>query len=239
MMAMTAGLGTSVAAQAQVLQDPETLRGGGYFQVGYMILDVDALNAQLLGSGYPGLDDAFVTLGGGGFGMKGPFLLGGEGHALVGPRETTVDGTTQVGLGGGYGLFRLGYLAYAQEGINVFPMLGLGGGGASLSLVERSAPTFDDVLTDPQRSATLSTGSFLLDASVAVFYRPELPGMAPEEPDDEDAPGGLLLGLQAGYTFAPGDSSWKLDHINTVAGGPEMKMQGFYIRLAIGGWGRG
>jgi hypothetical protein len=230
----TAAFTTAVRAQAP---GDRTDRGGGYFQVGYMMLDVDGLNGTLAGAGYPQLDESFVTLGGGGFGMKGPFLIGGEGHAVIGSTETTVGGATQLGLGGGYGLFRVGYLAYSYEDLDVFPMLGVGGGGVSLTLVDRSAPTFDDVLADPERSSNLSTGSFLLDASLAAFYRFSFTD--PPSADEDDGPGGLLLGLQAGYTFAPGDSSWNLDTINNVAGGPDMKIQGFYVRLAIGGWGGG
>ena len=236
--AVAALLASAVGAQAQTGEDPVD-RGGGYFQVGYMMLDVDDLTGALLGPGYPGLEDSFVTLGGGGFGMKGPFLLGGEGHAVIGSTETTVDGATQVGLGGGYGLFRVGYLAYSMYGLDVFPMIGVGGGGLNLSLIERSAPTFGEVLIDPQRSANLSAGMFLLDASLALHYRPTIPGIQPSEPDEDERPGGLMLGLQAGYTFAPGDTSWRLDGINTVAGGPDMKIQGFYVRLAVGGWGGG
>lgn len=226
------------AAVAQEI-DEEEGRGGGYFQAGFMMLDVDELNASLIGAGYPGLDDSYLTLGGGGFGMTGRFLLGGEGHAVVGSAETTADGALEVRLGGGYGLFRVGYLAYSVEGLDVFPMIGVGGGGMNLSLLERSAPTFDDVLADPQRSSNLSTGTFLLDGSVAVFYRPSFAQTEPDPEEEEDDRGGLLLGLQAGYTFAPGNSSWRLDAINTVAGGPDTKLQGFYVRLSIGGWGSG
>jgi len=237
-------LQAALPATLRAQDDAPERRGGGYFQAGLMVLDTDELNAALLPAGYPALDDSFLTLGGGGFGMSGRFLIGGEGHAVIGGTETTPDGTFQLGLGGGYGLFRLGYLAYSIAGVDVYPMIGLGGGGVSLSLIERSAPTFGDVLLDPARSAHLSAGAFLVDASVAVFYRPEFAttdgdgdrGRGRDRDDDEDR-GGLLLGLQGGYTFSPADTSWRLDGINTVAGGPDMNLQGFYVRLSIGGWG--
>lgn len=218
-------------------EDPtEEGRGGGFFQGGYMKLDLAELNATLAAAGYPALQDGLATLGGGGFGMKGRFLLGGEGHALIGSEETTADGATQVELGGGYGLFRVGYLAYTIEGLDVYPMIGIGGGGMSLSLVDRSAPTFGEVLADPRRSSKLSTSSFLLDASVAAHYRFAVEESAPQ-PAEEDDPGGVLVGVQTGYTFAPGSSSWNLDVINTVAGGPDLSMEAFYVRITIGGWG--
>jgi hypothetical protein len=227
----------ALPASASTQEDPdEEGRGGGFFQGGYMQLDLAELNATLTAAGYPALGEGFGTLGGGGFGMKGRFLLGGEGHALIGSDETTADGATQLELGGAYGLFRVGYLAYTLEGLDIYPMIGIGGGGMSLSLIDRSAPTFGEVLADPLRSSKLSIGSFLLDASVAAHYRFAVEEATPE-PAEEDDPGGVLVGVQAGYTFAPGSSSWNLDVINTVAGGPDLAMEGFYVRITIGGWG--
>lgn len=219
-------------------EDPdEEVRGGGFFQGGYMQLDLADLNASLTADGYPALGEDFATLGGGGFGMKGPFLIGGEGHAVIGSHETTADGATRVEVGGGYGLFRLGYLAYTVEGLDVYPMLGLGGGGMALSLIDRSAPTFGEVLADPARSSKLSTGSFLMDVSMAFHYRFAVQEREDEDEDEEEDEGGVLAGVQTGYTFAPGSSSWNLDMINNVAGGPDLSMAGFYVRVTIGGWG--
>jgi hypothetical protein len=224
---------------AHAQDDDEDEPGGGYFQAGYMELDLDDLNGALVGAGYPALDNSFWTLGGGGYGMKGRFLLGGEGHGLIGSDETTADGARQLGIGGGYGLFRIGYLAYSIEGLEVLPMIGVGGGGMSLSIIERSAPTFDDILLDPLRSARVSTGMFLLDASLMLSYRVPTGEDEEDGDDDEESGGGLLVGLQGGYTFAPGEPSWRLDGLNSVAGGPELKIEGFYIRLSIGGGRRG
>lgn len=208
--------------------------GRGYFQVGYMGLDLGPLNQSLLDAGYPTLDDSFLTLGGGGYGGVGRFVIGGEGHGLIGRHETTSDGTRRISAGGGYGLFRVGYRAFSWEGLDIVPLIGVGGGGLSLDILERSVPIFDDVLADPGRSSRLSTGMFLLDASVAASYRVQMPGQRRRERER----GGLLLGLQVGYTFAPGRTSWKLDGINDVAGGPDFEIEGASIRLSIGGWGR-
>lgn len=222
---------------ASQAEPAEERGGGGYFQAGYMMLDLDELNASLQAAGLPALDDGFVTIGGGGFGVVADrFLLGGEGHALMGSEETTPDGALQVSMGGGYGLFRLGYLAFSRAGFDVWPMIGLGGGGMNLQITERSAPTFEEVLANPLRSSSLSTGSFLLDVSVAAHYRILIEDDDPD-PDDEDEIGGFLVGLQVGYTLAPGDPSWDLDVINGVAGGPDLRLQGLYVRGSIGGWG--
>lgn len=204
--------------------------GRGFFQAGLLRLDVDDMNAALAGAGFPTLDRGTVTLGGGGYATRGRFVIGGEGHGLLSDDQPSADGSVQVGLDGGYGLFKVGYLAYSESGLDVYPMVGIGGGGLNVSIVERSAPTFDDVLANPQRSSRLSTGMFLLDLSLAADYRFT-------RRSEEGRSGGLLVGLQAGYVFAPGSTDWTLDDINGVAGGPDLGIQGLYIRLSLGGWG--
>ena len=72
---------------------------------------------------------------------------------------------------------------------------------------------------------------FLLDLSVGADDR------FTRRRNDEGDAGGFLVGLQAGYLLAPGSSSWTLDDINGVAGGPDLGIQGLYIRLSLGGWG--
>lgn len=208
--------------------------GRGYFQVGYLSLDPGALNAGLTDAGYPALADDFLTLGGGGLGRVGDrFLLGGEGHGVLGESITRADGEYRVSAAGGFGLFRVGYAAWSYRGFDLIPMVGIGGGGLSVDITGRSAPDFDEVLEDPARSSSLSTGMFLLDAALAAAYRVRV-----TERDRRDGDvGGLLLGVQAGYTFQPGGTSWTLDGINTVAGGPDFAIEGFYIRVSIGGWG--
>lgn len=204
--------------------------GRGFFQAGYLNLDVDGLNQSLVTAGLPDFDGTALTLGGAGYGARGPVLIGLEGHAILGGKETSTDGSTEVSIGGGYGLFRIGYLVVHEESFDVYPTLGIGGGGISVNIKERSAPLFDDVLADPQRSSSLSSGMFLLDFGLAMDYRIRVES-------DEDEFGGILIGLQGGYTLAPGSPSWTLDGINSVAGGPELLIQGLYIRLSIGGWG--
>lgn len=104
-------------------------RGMGFFQVGYMGLDLGELNRSLNGAAYPSLDESFLTLGGTGYGFRGRFLIGGEGHAILGRSETTSDGSTRLSAGGGYGFFRVGYRAVAGPRLDVFPSIGIGGAG--------------------------------------------------------------------------------------------------------------
>jgi hypothetical protein len=193
---------------------------------------MDELDTALGAAGLPSLSRDYLTLGGAGYGTRGRFLIGGEGHALLGRKETTAGGARQLSADGGFGLFRVGYLALSVGALDVYPIFGIGGGGTSLKIAERSAPTFDDVLTDPERSATLSAAVFLLDVAAAANYRVTI------NQEEDGRVGGFLLGVQVGYTFAPAQSAWTLDGINDVAAGPDFRIQGPYVRLSIGGWGR-
>jgi hypothetical protein len=221
------------AAQAPAAQEPEgePTSGRGFFQTGYLGLDPEDLNVSLNDVGLPDIASGFVTFGGGGYGQRGLFLIGGEGHAIVDQEEATPNGEFQLSAGGGYGLFRIGYLAYSEGQLDLFPLFGIGGGGLSVNIKGRSAPTFDQVLEAPARSSSLATGGFLLDASIGLNYRIVL------SDEEESSRGGLVVGAQAGYIFEPGGSSWTLDGLNNVAGGPDLKLQGFHFRASIGGWG--
>ncbi len=207
-------------------------RGYGFFQGGVLGLDLDGLNARLSAVGLPGLDGTVPTWGGAGYGIVGRFHFGGVGHGGLDPAETS--GSTRVGLTGGYGLARVKYEALSRGGLTLLPALGMGAGGLSLRITDLDAPTFDDVLDDPARSSTLSTGlMFLLDVGVALDYR-----LALRESDGGSA-WGLALGVEGGYLLSPGGTSWTLDGINGVAGGPDLGIEGFYLWISIGGWGRG
>jgi hypothetical protein len=195
--------------------------------VGYLRFDLDGLNASLQGAGLPGLDRDFLTLGGAGYGSAGRWLFGGEGHAVLGSDETTTDGARRLSPGGGFGLLRVGYQALSRGGLDVYPTAGIGGGRMSLKIAGLGTPTFDDVLASPATAASLSTSMFLLDAGLSVSYRVGQGNAA-----------GFLIGLQAGYTFAPGSTEWRLDGLNDVVDGPAFQIEGPYLRISLGGWGR-
>ncbi|MGE0158194.1 MAG: hypothetical protein AB7T31_02210 [Gemmatimonadales bacterium] len=211
--------------------DEEPTAGRGFFQAGYLRLGLDDLNTALTGAALPAMSEDFLTLGGAGYGTRGRFLIGGEGHALMGAKETTPGGGRQLTVSGGFGLFRVGYLVITGEAFDLYPLFGIGGGGMSLKIAERFAPTFDQVIADPETSSTLSTAVLVLDVGLAANYRVTLG-------ERERGVGGFLLGVQAGYSFAPAQSAWSLDGTNDVAGGPDLRIQGPYVRLSLGGWGR-
>jgi hypothetical protein len=200
--------------------------GAGYFAIGTNVLGVDALNDRLDAFGYPTFGSAFLSLGGGGYGVVGGrVLLGGEGHGLIRPSQSV--GGRDVSVGGGYGLATIGYLAVAQSNWRVYPQLGVGAGGFSVDIGSAGAATeFDDVLDDPNRSAELSRGSLLVSLALNATYELSGPGEA----------GGFRIGVQAGYLFAPYSSDWRLDQ-DALSDGPDAGFDGPFIRLLIGGGG--
>lgn len=229
MVAVIGLFSVSVAQGQEIRADAKEGGGRGYFMFGSSIIDIKALNSRLENKGYSKLSDNFISFGGGGHGIINRVIIGGEGHGLIG-KETT-SGSYKTSLSAGYGFFNLGYLVYSKGDLHVYPLLGLGGGGMSLKIVERGAPSFDEVLDDPKRSAELSTGGFLLNVALGTDYLLKLWG-------DEKGEGGLVFGLRIGYTFAPIKGDWEMDGID-ISGGPKVGITGPYIRLMIGGGGIG
>jgi len=201
--------------------------GMGYFMVGSSIMDVKALNSRLEGKGYPALSDKFVSLGGGGHGIIGRAIIGGEGHGLIGEEVTT--GSYKVSIGAGYGLFNAGYIVYSTDSLRVYPLLGIGGGGIELSIVEKGSPSFDETLDNPRRMAVLSTGGLLLQFALGTDYLLKLGGTKKER-------GGLVFGLRLGYSFAPIKGGWSMDGIG-ISDAPRVGITGPYIRLILAGGG--
>jgi hypothetical protein len=156
-------------------------------------------------------------------------IIGGEGHLLVGDESEAAisSGDYKTSLSAAYGFFNVGYLVYSKDDLHVYPLVGLGGGELWLKIGPHS---FDDILENPQRSAELSTGGFLLNLALGADYLWKLK-------EDEKSEGGLVFGLRVGYTFAPAKGEWTADGID-ISGGPEVGITGPYIRFMIGGGGK-
>lgn len=199
--------------------------GGGFFAVGAHGTALDGLNTRLRAEGYPAVATTLVAVGGGGYGVVADrFLIGGEGYGLAGPSRTT--GGRTISAGGGYGVFTVGYQFRPAPRWRLHPLLGLGGGGVQLEIGSTGAETFDDVLQDPDRSATLTSGQLLVSVGFGAEYRfLGAPGK-----------GGLQVGLRAGYLWAPSQAEWTLGD-ETVAGGPDATLGGPFARIHVGGWG--
>jgi len=200
----------------------------GYFMIGWAGLDLDDLNTDLGRHGYPRFGEDFLALGGGGHWIAGRFMIGGHGTAfLLGSEDVAVSGTNyHMGLRSGAGFLDLGFVAFQPDGWSIAPLVGIGGGGMTLDLEQRSAPTFDDVLTDPGRSSHVTQSGFLVDVGVQtdVQFVNRSAGVAY---------GGPVLGLRVGYTFAPYVGNWSLEGTE-INGGPENGLTGWHVHLLLG-----
>lgn len=202
--------------------------GAGYFMPGVQILSIGNLNSKLESKGYPKISTSFTSAGGGGHAIIANFIVGGEGHGIIGKDVTNEKYT--LNLGGGYGIFDLGYVIFSKWGLNLYPIVGIGGSGLTLSITERTIPTFDDILENPKGHIEMSTGALLLHFAIGADYIVSFGG--------NEAKGGVLIGLRAGFTYTPVAGDWKMADVK-VSGGPETGVNGVYIRLMIGGGGLG
>jgi len=203
--------------------------GMGYSMFGRSTIDIGDLNEKLESKGYTKLSDSFFSVGGGGYGIiNNRVIIGGEGHGLLGDEVTS--GNYKNSLYIGYGFFNLGYIVYSVKDLRVYPLLGIGGGTMNLKIAEKvTSLSFNDILDNPKRKVELTTGGFLLNVAFGADYLLKLS-------EDERGKAGFLLGLRAGYTFAPFTGNWNMDDIE-ISGAPEIGITGPYIRLLFGGGG--
>jgi hypothetical protein len=174
--------------------------------------------------GYPEFSKNFISIGGGGHGVINKIIIGGEGCGFLKKRGVTDD--YKLSISGGCGFFDIGYMIYSSDKLNIYPTLGLGGGGLNFKIVQRGvSPSFDDVLGDPKKGVFLSTTrGFLLKLGLGTEYLLKLWGE-----------GGLSIGLRMGYTFGS-FKDWDMCGID-ISGGPKTGFTGPFISLVIGFWG--
>jgi hypothetical protein len=215
-------------ANSQAAGDPHPQavgRGGGFFAIGVHATDLSPLNGRLRRAGYPTFSRELLSLGGGGYGrVAGSLIVGGEGYGLIAPSQGHQG--REVSVGGGYGLFTVGYQFRPTSGLRVHPLLGIGGGGFEVNIGSASGGQFDDVLEDPGRGASLETGSVLLSVGGGLEYRFRHSG-----------DGGVQVGLRAGYLLSPYEADWRVNG-SRLSNAPGAPLQGPFVRVLLGGWGR-
>ncbi len=206
---------------AQTAEGIQEVKGAGFFAIGAHRISISELNDRLVGAGLPEFGSVMFSIGGGGYALRGEHLLiGGEGYGIL-AGEVTGDGRP-INLAGGYGLFNLGYLQPLGPGVDVYPLLGFGGGGLTLDFgAQGTSDGFDEVIADPGREASLTRGGILMSIGGGARLRLS------------DADGGLILGMRAGYTFEPFSVNWRMGG-TTLGGGPDTPLSGLYLRFSVG-----
>lgn len=238
LMILTSVCATVLYAATATAQPSDKLptEGRGYLTLGWGKFDLNELNGRLTDRGYPEFPEGRFAIGAGGHGIRGRWLLGAEGQALIGRTQDGVRASQnyEVALNGGYALFNVGYLAARRGRLHAYPFAGIGGGGAQLRIAESSAPTFNEVLLDPGRSASLTMGGLVLQVGVGVD---QLFVLQSKEANGQRTDGGLVFGIRVGYVFMPARSDWRLNSTR-VAAGPDVGLGGPYVRFVVGGGGR-
>ncbi len=202
--------------------------GRSYFIFGINRVKLNQFNRVLNDTGYPKFSDSLTSIGGAGWGMEKRLVLGGEGYYLKG-QERNIEGYT-LSLAGGAGFFNIGYLLFSGSHLNLYPVVGIGGGRLSFDITGEQTETFDNILHDPGKSVSLKTGGFLLNFSLTVDYLvPVFEGI-----DELGEETGLAVGLRVGYVFDPTPGDWTANKIANITGGPELGITGPYIQLLLG-----
>src|SRR5262249_20763995 len=88
--------------------------------------------------------------------------------------------------------------------------------------------TFNDALLPPFHENTIDTGGLLLEAALGAdlfHFREEGSGA-----------GGPMIGVRVGWMFQPTSTTWSSHDVN-LAGGPDVRMGGPFVKLVLGGGG--
>ncbi|HUF13382.1 MAG TPA: hypothetical protein VMN78_09800 [Longimicrobiales bacterium] len=196
-----------------------------YAMGGWAEVDVDEMNARLGGlpEPYTPVDDDMVVVGGGLHARMKRVLAGVEGAVLLSLEEAQVADARRAAFSGFHGAILVGFSILQTEGLDIYPLVQLGGAGASLEVQERGDPSWDDVLGDPGRSSTLSTFTVYGAGGVGIEYA---------------FPGGFFAGLRGTWAYTPSSDGWSAED-GDVLGGPEVALSGPNLRLMIGFGGRG
>lgn len=210
------------------------LSGGfGYFMMGsQMFSDISSLNSEMLVRGYPEISNSGISIGGGGHAVVDRVIIGGEGSGIL--TKKSGNSNFSVDYSYGYGCFDLGYVVYNSKSIFVYPMLGIGGGGMTLSIFEKTLPSFGDVLDNPKRGVVITTGGLLLNFSLGLDYLLKVEDSYESRNVEKRGVGGFVVGIRTGYILSVVKSDWSLPNEVVLSNSPQVGLDGFYIKVLIG-----
>lgn len=212
-LCFTMGL-TAQEAKAQV-----NLKGGaGSFYIGYKTLETSNLDF-FLPEGATSLESGLLQIGGDGYFFINRWIIGGGGHYSRGDNFTFTE--NEYGLHGGGGYFTLGYGVWTQPGFILFPYSNFGFEGIRLN-----KSLNEDVEFNPNQftAVNYTVVSPVLDIGIGADWFPSSKGWK--------------IGAKIGYQFALNQSpKWHHTSGNTVNDPqlPEFGLDGFYLRLNVGG----
>jgi hypothetical protein len=224
MRTVTAAAVLLVTVAAPLAAQRSPTAGESMFMIGGSQLDLSELNDRFAGAGYPTVDEQFLQVGFVTSRAREHVRLGFEVAGLMRPGGTTANNLWRTRTGAGYAMLNLGLEAFREGGLSVVPKVGIGAGAVAVRITDRQAPTFDEVLAQPGRGVSMSSGSLLLDGSVGLRYRVAGRTAAQRR---------LVLGIRGGYTQSLLHSEWTREHID-APGGPTAGWGGPHFGVMIG-----
>ncbi|MCX8097095.1 MAG: hypothetical protein N3D81_06340 [Spirochaetes bacterium] len=147
---------------------------GGPIVSAFYIPSIASLNEKLQSLGYQQrFGEVLLGIGGQGFGYTGNVLMGGGGSVIISSSiEGKFNGTNVVAtLSGSFGFFEFGYAVIKAPNFEFAPILGIGGGGYTLSFKSKSeAYDFDTIAKNPYSYANgISYGDFSIEVGILTY----------------------------------------------------------------------
>lgn len=208
-----------VPAQAQY-----SYSSGGAFSLG--IQSIPTAELAMLSPAAPELNATNFSFGGYGVWQFNRYMIGFKGAGIYGSevRSNNLAYNVQAGYWG----LDLGYKVINKDKFGLYPFVGLNYGGLTYSV----ASTQEYVVRTPTAldMAEFNWSGFLLDIGLRAEH---LFGFQ----QSGEGQGGGLVGLELGYMLAPAGGNWETRSGASVVGAPDYAMDGFYVRLLIGGMG--
>lgn len=188
-------------------------------------LRLGALDDRLRGAGYEATPRTTWPVGGGTVMFAGGRMLGAEGYWLPEVALAGDDGR-RARLGGGWGLFQLGFAGRLAPGLVGMPRFGVGGGRLRLELPPPDdVAAFDEILSEPAAGAELTAGGFLMDFGIEFHWVLDFA--------EDETRNGFVVGLRTGWMLALGSWDWEAAGA-VVPAGPAAGIDGPYLRLTLG-----
>ncbi len=188
-----------------------------YLIDGFHFFSFKNLNAEIERFGFPIIKNNHASYGAGGFGTVGRILFGGEGYSTS---NTQNNDSGSVRSQGGMGLFYIGYKVINSRHFDLYPMIGGGFGGVTVTFMkDHPDMAFNNFLSKPTNSGQIGMGALFGNLSLGMDYRMTQTNT-------------MILGLRTGYSFSK-TTAWKADNFHFVDA-PQDPFSHFYIELIIG-----
>lgn len=195
---------------------------------GANLLELNELNINLKDRGFPEAPTNYLSYGIGGHFVHNKIVAGIELLRLL-ERTTTAPTEYNISISAKFYLINFGHLIYQKKGLMMYPFLGTGLGKFKMIAAQNNIDSFNDI-SNLQKSSESKFSNIIFNLGFSTDY------FLKYDPQKKGS-NNLIIGFRVGMNFIPFKSKWKVNRIE-VPDGPEIGINGPYIRLIIGlgGW---